>query len=296
MKKKVLVVADVNWWAFEKIYQGLKTYSKNYEIDSCYIIEGSKVKYKNINHEKYDIVLYLCDYLLETIINDVIPKNKLIFCLRQEKNFDFLIKNKIFEHVLYVSASNEKLYEKCKKLNYNVFLTPGGVDTKKFKFKERSLPEKIRIGWSGSCNANFGKIFRGVDIIEKTCNKMNLNFNPAIREIKLRNESEMIKYYENEIDIYIDMSESAGRQNGLIEAGASGIPIISSKVGIAEKLIINEYNGYLCDRNEFELEKSIEKILLNYNKISKNIRKTIEEKWSWEYHVKLFEDMFENIK
>lgn len=290
MQNKVLVVCDVDWWAFEKIYQGLKSKcSDKWIIESCYLRKSPIIK-----HEDYDIILFLCDYMFNSIFVNKIPKEKLIFAVRQTKSVDLFINNNIFDYANIVAVSNKLLYSQYSNKYINIRLAPGGVNIDKFYYKKHEFKENIRVGWSGSIR-NFGKDMRGISIIEKVCQDIGFIFCPAIREERMRTENEMVEYYHNDIDIYVDLSKSAGRQNGLIEAGACGLPIISSKVGIAEELIIDGENGFLCDRDENSLKDKLLNTIKHYDIFSINIRKTIEEKWSWDIHAKIFEEIFEEI-
>src|SRR4030043_387575 len=207
INKKVLVVADAEWWVFDKIYRGIRDNISDWDVSVHYT-----KKSRNINHSKYSVVLFLCDYQYQLIFENNIPREKLILAIRSNVRHDFY--------------NNSK---------------------------------------------NFGAEFRGLNIVKSACEKLNFIFNPAIREEKLRSEDEMVKYYHDEIDIYVDMSIAAGRQNGLLEAGSCGLPIISSRVGIADSLIIDGENGILCDRNVNELVNALQKIISIANKYGENI-------------------------
>jgi glycosyltransferase involved in cell wall biosynthesis len=88
------------------------------------------------------------------------------------------------------------------------------------------------------------------------------------------------------------MSISAGRQNGLIEAGACKKALISTHVGIADQLIEHEKNGLLVERNKESLIDALKNIKKYINFYGRAIRKEIEQKWAWHLHVKYFEDLF----
>ena len=290
INKKVLVVADAEWWVFDKIYRGIRDNISDWDVSVHYT-----KKSRNINHSKYSVVLFLCDYQYQLIFENNIPREKLILAIRSNVRHDFYNNSKdLINTARIVAVSNQKLYNRFTKLHPNVVLAPGGVDTNKFYFSHYEIKKPIRIGWAGS-SKNFGAEFRGLNIVKSACEKLNFIFNPAIREEKLRSEDEMVKYYHDEIDIYVDMSIAAGRQNGLLEAGSCGLPIISSRVGIADSLIIDGENGILCDRNVNELVIALNKIEQIANKCGKNIREKIEKEWSWAVHTKIFESMFNKM-
>jgi len=109
--------------------------------------------------------------------------------------------------------------------------------------------------------------------------------------------AEMPKFY-NSIDIYICLSKSETGPNPCLEAGACAKPVISTRVGIVPQLIKHDYNGLLIPRNRRSLIESINYLQSNPTKIvemGRNIRKTIEKKWSWKILSKNYERLFDFI-
>lgn len=287
MNRKVLVVADTNWWVFDKIYRGIKDNLSHWTVDVCYTKNGGV-----INHIGYPIVLFLCDYQYQLIAKNNIPREKLILAIRSNVRHEFYKESSnLVNAARIIAVSNQKLYDRFIKMHPNVVLLPGGVDTDKFYFLSQKMGKPIRVGWAGS-SRNFGVEFRGLHIIKKACEQLGFVFNPAIREEGMRNEDGMVKYYHDEIDIYVDMSAGAGRQNGLLEAGSCGLPVISSNVGIAESLIINGQNGFICERKVGCLVSALQNIIPIAPRCGRNIRDAIEKGWSWKAQSKMFEEVF----
>ena len=290
--KNILVVADIKGWAFDRIFNGLKKNSTGWNIDVYYLNLDPLKK----DFTKYNLVLYLCDNFLNPIFywlqNGHLTKEKILLAIRSEVTHDLYnnisLLNKVCKALI---TSNNRLYDRFEKLHQNVFLAEGGVDTDFFTFKHRELPQKLRVGWSGSTGV-FNRSFRGLDIIQNACDKLDFIFNPALKETKMRSLQEMKEYYHNEIDLYVEMSESAGRQNGLIEAGACGVPVISYNCGIAKELINNENGIILYNRDSNTLAEAIKTVMNNYSTMSSKIRSTIEENWSWKKHTTNFENIF----
>ena len=97
----------------------------------------------------------------------------------------------------------------------------------------------------------------------------------------------MPKFY-NKLDAYICASSSEGFSLSVLEACATGIPVISTKVGGCEDLIQDNYNGFLVDRDVNAIKEKIQFLKENPNiniDMGKNNRKTIENYWSWETKV-----------
>ncbi len=71
----------------------------------------------------------------------------------------------------------------------------------------------------------------------------------------------------------------------LIEAAACGVPLISTRVGIAPELINDYDNGILVDRTVADIRRAV--VLLRDNPemrihMGKSARRTIEEQWTWD--------------
>jgi hypothetical protein len=235
--------------------------------------------------------------MTEPIFQNKIPQEKLILAIRQAGELGYPLYTKpglLKKTVNIVAVSNEGLIDRYSQKHPCVKLAPGGVDTDFFSFKERAQNCPLRIGWAGSVRS-WGKEFRGLDIIEDACDILGWRayFVPALREDRLRTMDEMREYYLNDIDVYVDMSLTAGRQNGLLEAGSCGCRIISCRAGIAESLIQSGHNGYIVDRNKQSLADALYEIIYIPDNFSNAIRKTIEDKWSWSVQAPIFEDIFD---
>jgi glycosyltransferase involved in cell wall biosynthesis len=290
--KKVLVVADCDFWAFAKIYRGIKKYVTSYQVDVHYTDKSHE-----INHKPYDVVLYLVDHIPSLIFEKGIPREKLIWAIRWGLNIPdmgvYNDKGKLARAKI-LAVSNKALWWRFAPLHQDVRVAPGGVDTDIFSFKDNyELHNPVRVGWSGSYTGR-PKDYRGLDIIKAACEIAGMEPKFALREKRLRKEHEMVEYYHNDIDIYVEMSADAGRQNGLVEAGSCGLPVISSKVGIAKQLL-DGTNGILCNRDAGELAVKLALAIERRKEFGRNIRSTIEKTWSWKVQAKIFEQMFNDV-
>jgi len=191
-------------------------------------------------------------------------------------------------------CANKTLYEVFKK-KYKVpcYYAPGGVDTLLFKPPlDRKWGQTPRVGWAGS-REFFGKERRGIHLIEEAVKQLGWVWNPAYREDKWRTPEEMVKYYQEEIDIYIDCDNAPGRQNGLLEGLACGCKIICTKAGIGGELI--------ADGMAFEALRTVDSIKTALRDsqtftVKDDYRyKYVERNWSWKHHVKLWETIFQKI-
>ena len=86
-------------------------------------------------------------------------------------------------------------------------------------------------------------------------------------------DSSKIKYYLAKADIFVLPSWQEGMPNALIEALASGLPSITTSVGVIPDFLKNNISGLIIEsKNSNILKKSIEK-LINDNNLRKKLSK-----------------------
>lgn len=77
----------------------------------------------------------------------------------------------------------------------------------------------------------------------------------------LDNHSEIVNYYKV-LDLYLVTSRAEGGPKALLESWATGVPVVSTKVGMAADLIDDGVNGFLADvEGTDQLVNRAEKIL-----------------------------------
>jgi len=292
MKKNILVIIDEPGWAFDKVYQGLAKNSVKYNILPFYL--------RGTNHtdlSKIDLVLNLPDNYLAHIPHIQKATNAPILqAIRSNVNLDIYENRQVLEvYFTGLICSNQDLFERFENSHKNVFLAPGGVDTDFYEYKSKKLDETkpLVVGWAGSIGV-FNAQFRGLNIIDSACCKLGWIFNPALAQERKRNADEMKRYYQDEIDFYVEMSESVGRQNGLVEAMSCGVPSVSYSCGIAKQL----FDGHINLLETRDVNKLVDKLFTikeNYEEESNKMRNLIIEDWSWKVHAKKFEDSFDSI-
>jgi glycosyltransferase involved in cell wall biosynthesis len=140
------------------------------------------------------------------------------------------------------------------------------------------------LGWAGSKTNHPGK--RGIDdyILPAIEGLDGVRLRFAAREETWRTQDQMVEFYQ-ELDAYICGSRTEGGPHPLLEAAACGVPLISTRVGIAPELIDNYANGILVDRTVADIRRAV--ILFRDNPemrvhMGKEARRTIEEEWAWD--------------
>jgi glycosyltransferase involved in cell wall biosynthesis len=202
-----------------------------------------------------------------------------------------------------------------------IVVIPLGVDLKLFKptslIEKQKIKEKLGIpkdklvigsfqkdglGWGEGLEPKWVKgpdtFVNVVDEMETTFPIFILLLGPARGYIKrelakrnipykhvfLRNYLEIPEYY-NTLDLYIVASRVEGGPKAILESMATGVPVISTKVGMAAEIIKEGKNGFLAEIDDVaSLSEKASSIIENKslaNKIVNNALDTIK-KYSWE--------------
>lgn len=190
-----------------------------------------------------------------------------------------------------------------------------GVDLEKFKpqnlerFKLENLEKrKIQIGWVGNSeftDSNGDSDLKGVRKIIKPALEelikegypIELNF--ADRKEKYIPHEKMPDYY-NTIDIYVCASKNEGTPNPVLEAMASGVPIVSTNVGIVRDAFGEKQKEFILKgRTKEELKNKLTTILKEKEKLEQLSKENIEQikQWTWAKKCEQFKAFFEqNLK
>ncbi len=187
------------------------------------------------------------------------------------------------KHIFFQNQYDKEFFFKSKKNNISV--VPGsGIDLNKYKYtkkdfnknnlkflfvgrliREKGLNEllnsfelilknykNIKLDIIGSLNQN-NKSSLSLKTINYYENINNINFLGHIDELE--------KIYKN-YDCLILPSYREGCSRAILEAGASGLPVITNDVPGCNNIIINDYNGFLSKpKNIQSLYKTIEKFI-----------------------------------
>jgi len=133
--------------------------------------------------------------------------------------------------------------------------------------------------------------------IKKRIKKYNLEKLVTLRKPDFP-ENEMPDVF-NEAYMFVLPSLDEGGPNILLEAMAVARPIVTTKVGWAEIVIKNKYNGIIVNPGSVtELKNGMKLLLTNYplaSKFGKNARKYIEKNLSWKRSAEEVEKAYKEI-
>lgn len=178
--------------------------------------------------------------------------------------------------------------------------------------------QKDGVGWDEGWEPKWVK---GPDTFVEVVDKLNRNYiifvlltGPARGYVKreldkrdipykhffLKNYLEISKYY-NALDLYIVASRAEGGPKAILEAMATGVPVVSTKVGMAPDIIKEGYNGLLAEVEDvMALSKKAELVIQDKklaNRLVNNALNTIKN-YSWEnvatdYYEKIYTKLLE---
>jgi glycosyltransferase involved in cell wall biosynthesis len=178
--------------------------------------------------------------------------------------------------------------EKITVIPLGVNLSAFGVPTPQQKENIRSkfgIPKgKIAVGSFQKDGNGWGeglepKLIKGPDVFCDVVEKLRRRYDlfvvltgPARGYVKRRLESSGILYshhflndpdelapYYKALDLYIATGRCEGGPKSLVESLASGVPLVSTKAGMAPDIITDGENGFLCDVDDVDqiVRKSI---------------------------------------
>lgn len=286
--KKILLLPDVENWAFDRIAKQLKKnignefdisidYAKDYpnpwelflaypEINHFHIFWRA---YLNLFYEKCQLEQlkiygfteegFKKKYLIgksftTTIYDHLLLKNEFNITQRLFSHNTLVTDYSTSSKILFDLYSNELPIQKRPDA-----YTPDGVDLDIFKpttslvDKYKSLNKReVIVGWAG--NSNWDNDLKGLHTI----------IVPAVEALKKsgysiklltsdRVENKPLPFdrmpdFYNSIDCYLCGSSSEGTPNPVLEAMACGIPVISTNVGIVPEVFGNKQKDFISPR------------------------------------------------
>lgn len=155
----------------------------------------------------------------------------------------------------FLAVANEMLGKEAN-AEIPVALVEDGVDCERFPVQP--LPAEFVVGWCGR-SANVIGDGKGVGLIRKACAMADVPLRTLdVGPDPQRPKAEMPAWYR-EIAVYVCASDKEGTPNPVLEAMASGRPVLTTRVGITDKLIRDDWNGRFFDRTPEALAEALAK-------------------------------------
>ena len=206
----------------------------------------------------------------------------------------------------------------------NIFCEPINGEKQSIR-KSLGIPEQCVVigsfqkdgnGWREGLDP---KMIKGPDIFCDVVERLAKHFNifvlltgPARGYVKSRlsgagipffhqmfSDPNKVSEYYKAINLYMITSRAEGGPKALLEAAASGVPLVSTRVGISPEFIVDGENGFLCDVEDIEglIQKS--SFLLADKQLSNDFSKSGKKKvadYDWEYIAKrYYDELYKNL-
>ena len=232
----------------------------------------SKNIFKNNNIISFDYQHGLPQYSVvnKKLLKTIIDNQDKIKIIRVTNSFfrEFLIEKGIVkEKILQIPLTVNKIFKKFSKNKSFDIKKSLGLPYDKFIIGSF---HKDGDGWGAGMNP---KVIKGPDIFLKTLkitkrkikNLFVLLTGPARGYIKRGLEELAIDYMHfdslnfqqlpnlyNCLDLYLISSRDEGGPTGMFEAMACGVPIVTTRVGLANDFITNKKNGFIVEVDDFK--------------------------------------------
>lgn len=185
-----------------------------------------------------------------------------------------------------------------------------GVDITKFKPEnlerfelENISNRKIKIGWVGNSeftDSEGDSDLKGVRKIIKPALQELIDEGYPI-ELKFADRKDgyiphdkMPDYY-NSIDVYICASKNEGTPNPVLESMASGVPIVSTNVGIVRDALGEKQKEFILkERTKEDLKAKLVELLKHKEKFKELSEENLKQRedWTWKKKCYQFRDFF----
>ncbi len=283
---------------------------KSYDIIHCHILHGfhsaAAVIIKMILKKKVVIKITSSGFT-----SDFITLKKVLFG-------SFILR--FLKYADKIVALCSKSAEEAKKEGFSdnqIICIPNGVDTERFKPSGSYTEKRDRI----VCVGRLIEI-KGVDILmdafrllrdEGIRLKLEI-FGDGQEKIRLKDKAmslgisedvifhglvQDIENYLNNTCLFVQSSLSEGMSNVILEAMAAGLPVVATHTGGAPDMIQSGSNGLLVEPGSYgQIRDAVKKVISDEpfaQKLGKQARKTIEEKYSIDIVTNQYIDLYNKI-
>ena len=238
--------------------------------------------------------------------------------------YDLITLKKVVKKADTVIAATEQEYKEALKFGIKkekLTTIPVGINIKDYEpIKKDYLMLNLLFVGRISRNRNLEPIIKAMKILNKENIKLTIVGGEAkssdtsktgyVDELKLlakglninfagpKYGKELINYYKKaDIFVYTSFYENFGQT--MLEAGASGLPIISTKTGIANDIVKDNKTGFIVGPKDPEAIASYIKELSDKNKreiFGKKIREIIKKNFDWDNIIEKYIEVYDSVR
>lgn len=157
----------------------------------------------------------------------------------------------ILKNCVYIIATNKKLYKLGRQLNEHVSLIPNGLDLNKWVLLNKKFNQNPVIGFVGNVSNSLYLKYKGYDILSSAVQKLGLNLISARFGSNQIQHDRMQEEFYSKIDILVHPTSGEGCSNTIMEALASGIPVITTRLaGFHGEFLEDKKNVIFIEKTE----------------------------------------------
>ena len=274
MKQKILITYDVEDWAYHKNAKILKKFlSQDFEIN----LISDQDKYALVDHlskNRYDLLFLQWFPDVDIFYNMVRLPYPVVTQVTSSVFFKMHDQGwRTIEKVPLVVSKSRQYFDKLRSIigdektrlayhvnDYEVFVPSIGRKTTEFT-----------VGYVGRdcliANENKGHTF-----IKEACEKIGATFKVAGFDNRIPYDK-MPDFYRS-VDVIVCASNHEGAPNSVLEASLCGTPIVTTKVGQIQEMIIDGEAGIFCERDSDDIANKLVHLRDDedfYNRQAKNM-------------------------
>ena len=305
---RTLIVTDRDGWSYMQIAQALVKHNTDPDLHLDVIaLKGNVVEllrrekdYNRIllmGHQMWDLLPWYKHFTIDSIrwLTGVHSHHAFDKDLESSPEHDVeppAELTRLLSRFRAVNCVSQRLFDLFNDKGINLYLTQNGVDTDVFRpMAPLTTDGPLRVGVAYTPKHDRRK---GVEeFIRPACEKVGA----VLVEAKARSDQhvrpEDMPAWHRGLSLYCCMSSSEGASIAVLEAGASGVPVVSTRVGGSTELIRDGLDGLLVERTEESLVDALVRLQSNralLAAMSESIRQRTVEQFSWKVTVKSWLD------
>lgn len=167
----------------------------------------------------------------------------------------------------------------------NILYTANGVETDVFRpTQPLGSGARLKVGYAGTKKRDWKE---GItEFIEPLAEVPWLDVRIATPEDGRHVPTAEMPAFHNDLDVYVSATRSEGLSLAVLEAGACGRPIVTTRVGGSEDLVREGHNGLFVERDQRSLLEALGRLHEDrrlLREMGENSRAEIERAWSWDH-------------